>query len=233
MLKVERLTKTYAAAGGPLTVLRDVSFAVEAGATVAVVGPSGSGKTTLLGLCAGLDQPTAGTVALNGTELGPLSEDERARLRNDWVGFVFQNFQLIPTLTALENVLVPLELRGERDGTAAARALLTRVGLGDRLGHYPVQLSGGEQQRVALARAFVHRPRVLFCDEPTGNLDDETARVMTDLVFGLNRERTTTLLLVTHNLDLARRCSRLIRLRGGAVVNDESGPPAHRPNGRE
>ncbi len=223
MLKVERLTKTYATAAGPLTVLREVTFEVAAGATVAVVGPSGSGKTTLLGLCAGLDEPTAGAVALNGTALGPLSEDARARLRNDCVGFVFQNFQLIPTLTALENVLVPLELRGERDGAGAARELLTRVGLGDRLGHYPVQLSGGEQQRVALARAFVHRPRILFCDEPTGNLDDETARVMTDLVFGLNRERTTTLMLVTHNLELARRCSRLIRLRGGAVVADEMG----------
>ncbi len=223
MLKVERLTKTYATAAGPLTVLREVTFEVAAGATVAVVGPSGSGKTTLLGLCAGLDEPTAGAVALNGTALGPLSEDARARLRNDCVGFVFQNFQLIPTLTALENVLVPLELRGERDGAGAAHELLTRVGLGDRLGHYPVQLSGGEQQRVALARAFVHRPRILFCDEPTGNLDDETARVMTDLVFGLNRERTTTLMLVTHNLELARRCSRLIRLRGGAVVADEMG----------
>jgi putative ABC transport system ATP-binding protein len=227
MLKVERLTKTYATAAGPLTVLHDVSFRVEAGATVAVVGPSGSGKTTLLGLCAGLDQPTAGSVALNATDLGRLNEDERALLRNDCVGFVFQNFQLIPTLTALENVLVPLELRpvrgrGSSDGEAAARDLLARVGLGDRLGHYPVQLSGGEQQRVALARAFVNRPKILFCDEPTGNLDDDTARIMTDLVFGLNRERGTTLVLVTHNLELARRCARIIRLRGGTVVGDES-----------
>jgi len=226
MLRVERLTKTYATAAGPLTVLHDVTFDVAAGATVAVVGPSGSGKTTLLGLCAGLDQPTAGAVMLNATELGRLTEDERALVRNECVGFVFQNFQLIPTLTALENVLVPLELRaadgrGPAAGEAEARALLARVGLADRLAHYPVQLSGGEQQRVALARAFVNRPRILFCDEPTGNLDDETARLMTDLVFGLNRERGTTLVLVTHNLELARRCSRLIRLRGGAVVDDE------------
>jgi putative ABC transport system ATP-binding protein len=230
MLKVERLTKTYATAAGPLTVLREVTFGVEAGAMLAVVGPSGSGKTTLLGLCAGLDQPTAGAVTLNGTELGRLTEDERALVRNDCVGFVFQNFQLIPTLTALENVLVPLELRpstatgadGGHDGVAAARELMARVGLTDRLGHYPVQLSGGEQQRVALARAFINRPRILFCDEPTGNLDDDTARAMLDLVFGLNRERGTTLVLVTHNHELARRCSRIIRLRGGAVVSDEN-----------
>ena len=221
MLKVERLTKTYATAAGPLTVLREVAFSIEAGAMLAVVGPSGSGKTTLLGLCAGLDQPTAGTVTLNGTELGRLTEDERALVRNDCVGFVFQSFQLIPTLTALENVLVPLELRGGHDGLAEARELLARVGLGDRLGHYPVQLSGGEQQRVALARAFINRPKILFCDEPTGNLDDDNARVMLDLVFGLNRERGTTLVLVTHNHELARRCSRIIRLRGGAVVDDE------------
>ena len=232
MLRVERLTKTYATAAGPLTVLRDVTFDVAAGATVAVVGPSGSGKTTLLGLCAGLDQPTAGAVTLNARDLGRLTEDERALVRNECVGFVFQNFQLIPTLTALENVLVPLELRpadgrGAGDGEAEARALLARVGLADRLAHYPVQLSGGEQQRVALARAFVNRPKILFCDEPTGNLDDETARLMTDLVFGLNRERGTTLVLVTHNLELARRCARLIRLRGGAVVDDESFPPAN------
>jgi putative ABC transport system ATP-binding protein len=226
MLRVERLTKTYATAAGPLTVLRDVTFGVEAGSTVAVVGPSGSGKTTLLGLCAGLDAPTAGTVTLNATDLGRLTEDERALVRNDCVGFVFQNFQLIPTLTALENVLVPLELRptagrGGAAGGGEARELLARVGLADRLAHYPVQLSGGEQQRVALARAFVNRPKILFCDEPTGNLDDDTARLMTDLVFGLNRERGTTLVLVTHNPELAGRCSRRIRLRGGAVVGDE------------
>jgi putative ABC transport system ATP-binding protein len=192
---------------------------------VAVTGPSGSGKTTLLGLCAGLDRPTTGTVALDGADLGGLTEDGRALLRNACVGFVFQNFQLIPTLTALENVLVPLELRsqvqkGGGDGLAEASALLERVGLSHRLGHYPLQLSGGEQQRVSLARAFVNRPKILFCDEPTGNLDDETAQAMMDLVFGLNQERGTTLVLVTHNLDLARRCSRTIRLRGGVVVDD-------------
>jgi putative ABC transport system ATP-binding protein len=224
MLKVERLTKTYVTGAGPLTVLKDVTLDVAAGDTLAVVGPSGSGKTTLLGLCAGLDNPTTGTVTLNGTDLGPLTEDGRALLRNACVGFVFQNFQLIPTLTAMENVLVPLELRTGvsaegLDSVTEARALLERVGLGHRLGHYPLQMSGGEQQRVSLARAFVNRPKILFCDEPTGNLDDETAQAMMDLVFGLNRERGTTLVLVTHNLDLSRRCSRTIRLRGGCVVD--------------
>jgi putative ABC transport system ATP-binding protein len=228
ILQVERLTKTYATAAGPLTVLHEVSFALGAGDSCAIVGPSGSGKTTLLGLCAGLDQPSSGTVRLAGRELERLSEDERALVRNESVGFVFQNFQLIPTLTALENVLVPLELRpaggSGADGAAPlpeATALLARVGLGDRLDHYPLQLSGGEQQRVALARAFVNRPRILFCDEPTGNLDGDTAHAMVDLVFGLNRERGTTLVLVTHDLELARRTQRILRLRNGAVVSDE------------
>ena len=227
MLKVERLTKIYATAAGPLTVLKNVTLDLAAGETMAVVGPSGSGKTTLLGLCAGLDEPTAGAVTLDASDLGRLTEDERALLRNRCVGFMFQNFQLISTLTALENVLVPLELRAEAcrgagGGMAGARALLVRVGLGDRLGHYPMQLSGGEQQRVSLARAFINRPKILFCDEPTGNLDDETAGAMMDLVFGLNQERGTTLVLVTHNLDLARRCSRIIHLRGGAVVDEKT-----------
>ncbi|MBI2515804.1 MAG: ABC transporter ATP-binding protein [Opitutae bacterium] len=221
ILKVERLTKTYATAAGPLTVLHEVTFAVEAGATCAIVGPSGSGKTTLLGLCAGLDRPSGGTVQLAGREIGGLDEDGRARVRNESVGFVFQNFQLVPTLTALENVLVPLELRGETGREPEARALLERVGLGNRLDHYPVKLSGGEQQRVALARAFINRPRILFCDEPTGNLDGDTAHAMVDLIFGLNRERGTTLVLVTHDLELARRTQRIIRLRTGAVVADE------------
>ena len=221
MLKVERLTKTYPTAAGPLTVLHEVSFELAAGASLAVVGPSGSGKTTLLGLCAGLDAPTSGAVWLAGQSLGGLSEDARALTRNAHVGFVFQNFQLIPTLTALENVLVPLELRGENGCEAEGRALLERVGLGDRRDHYPVQLSGGEQQRVALARAFINRPKILFCDEPTGNLDDDTARAMVELVFGLNQEKGTTLVLVTHNLDLAKRCQRLLRLRGGRVVGEE------------
>lgn len=222
MLKVERLTKTYASTAptGALTVLREVSFELPAGASLAIVGPSGSGKTTLLGLCAGLDTPTSGLVVLAGETLGTLDEDARARVRNAHVGFVFQNFQLIPTLTALENVLVPVELRGESGREAEARELLTRVGLGERFEHYPVQLSGGEQQRVALARAFMNRPKVLFCDEPTGNLDGETAAAMTELVFGLNRERGTTLVLVTHDLELAKRCQRIIRLKGGAVLSD-------------
>jgi len=221
ILKVERLTKTYATAAGPLTVLHEVSFEIAPGGTCAIVGPSGSGKTTLLGLCAGLDRPSGGSVQLAGREIGGLDEDGRARVRNEAVGFVFQNFQLIPTLTALENVLVPLELRGESGHEADARALLERVGLGARLDHYPVKLSGGEQQRVALARAFMNRPRILFCDEPTGNLDGDTAHTMVDLIFGLNRERGTTLVLVTHDLELAGRTQRIIRLRTGAVVSDE------------
>ncbi len=221
MLKVERLTKTYATAAGALTVLKDVSFDLAAGATCAIVGPSGSGKTTLLGLCAGLDQPSSGSVQLAGKEIGHLSEDERALVRNECVGFVFQNFQLIPTLTALENVLVPLELRGNGVNESDAGELLARVGLGDRLDHYPMQLSGGEQQRVALARAFSNRPRILFCDEPTGNLDGDTAHAMVELIFGLNRERGTTLVLVTHDLELARQTQRIIRLRSGAVLSDE------------
>jgi putative ABC transport system ATP-binding protein len=221
ILKVERLAKTYATAAGPLTVLQEVSFAIEAGGTCAIVGPSGSGKTTLLGLCAGLDQPSQGSVSIEGREIGSLSEDQRALVRNECVGFVFQNFQLIPTLTALENVLVPLELRGRAVQPDEAVELLQRVGLGDRLDHYPTQLSGGEQQRVALARAFINRPRILFCDEPTGNLDGDTAHAMVDLIFGLNRERGTTLVLVTHDPELARRTQRIIRLRSGAVISDE------------
>ncbi len=223
MLKVEQLTKTYPSAGGALTVLRDVTFEIAPGATVAVVGPSGSGKTTLLGLCAGLDRPTRGTVAVAGEAIGALDEDRRALVRNAHVGFVFQNFQLIPTLTALENVLVPVELAGDSTREAEARSLLERVGLGERCDHYPVQLSGGEQQRVALARAFMNRPKILFCDEPTGNLDGETAKAMVELIFGLNRERGTTLVLVTHDLELARRCQRIIRLKSGAVLSDDAG----------
>ncbi len=220
MLKVERLTKTYPATAGALTVLRDVSFSLNAGDSLAIVGPSGSGKTTLLGLCAGLDLPTSGDVLLAGESLQGRDEDSRAQLRNTHVGFVFQNFQLIPTLTGLENVLVPLELRGESGREAEAQALLERVGLGERGDHYPVQLSGGEQQRIALARAFINKPKILFCDEPTGNLDGETAANMIELVFGLNRERGTTLVLVTHDRDLAQRCQRIIRLKNGSVVTD-------------
>ncbi len=225
MLKVQRLTKTYRTAGGPLTVLKEVSFELGAGASLAIVGPSGSGKTTLLGLCAGLDRPSGGDVVLAGQAIGALSEDARALARNAHVGFVFQNFQLVPTLTARENVLVPLELRGEGgpEAEAEGQRLLERVGLGARCDHYPVQLSGGEQQRVALARAFVNRPKILFCDEPTGNLDGDTAHAMVELIFGLNHERGTTLVLVTHDLELARRCQRVIRLKGGAVISDEVG----------
>ena len=225
ILKVQRLSKTYPTAAGPLSVLREVSFELRPGDTCAIVGPSGSGKTTLLGLCAGLDQPSTGTVDLAGREIGALSEDDRARVRNEAVGFVFQNFQLVPTLTAEENVLVPLELRGNGVVAREAAELLARVGLGDRRGHYPAQLSGGEQQRVALARAFINRPRILFCDEPTGNLDGDTAHAMVDLIFGLNRERGTTLVLVTHDLELARKTQRILRLRSGAVVSDERTTP--------
>lgn len=232
MLKVQRLTKAYAAAGGALTVLKEVSFELQAGASLAIVGPSGSGKTTLLGLCAGLDRPSSGDVVLAGKSIGALSEDARALVRNAQVGFVFQNFQLVPTLTAVENVLVPVELRGEGGPAAEAEAqrLLTRVGLGERYDHYPVQLSGGEQQRVALARAFMNRPKILFCDEPTGNLDSDTAHAMVDLIFGLNHERGTTLVLVTHDLELAKKCQRIIRLKGGAVVSDETTVPAQHAN---
>ena len=224
MLKVSRLTKTYATAAGPLTVLHEASFELGAGESIAIVGPSGSGKTTLLGLCAGLDRATGGTVELAGERLDGLDEDARARVRNASVGFVFQNFQLIPTLTALENVLVPLELRGERGCEPQGRELLARVGLSERADHYPVQLSGGEQQRVALARAFINAPKILFCDEPTGNLDGDTAASMVELIFGLNRERGTTLVMVTHNFELAGRCQRILRLRNGTVVSDNRAP---------
>lgn len=222
VLVVDHLTKRFESGSRILTVLDDVSFTVQEGETCAVVGPSGSGKTTLLGLCAGLDRPSEGRVELCGIDLNPLSEDERAAVRNQHVGFVFQTFRLIPTLTALENVMVPAELRGNRQAQARAVDLLERVGLGDRLDHYPVQLSGGERQRVSLARAFINKPRILFADEPTGNLDVETAATIEDLLFDLNRTAGTTLVLVTHNLELARQTGRVIRLRGGKVEADEA-----------
>lgn len=221
MLSCASLTKTYSSGGRPLTVLNNITLEVEPGAFLAVLGPSGSGKTTLLGLLAGLDRPTSGTVYLDGQEIGALDEDRRARLRAEKVGFVFQSFQLIPTLTALENVQVPLELRGE-DGRPRAVELLARVGLGDRRGHYPAQLSGGEQQRVALARAFSTRPRVLFADEPTGNLDSATGATIIDLMAELNQDTGTTLILVTHDLDLAARARRIIRLSGGSLIADSA-----------
>lgn len=220
VLRADGLTKTFDSGSRTLTVIDDVSFSVESGETCAIVGPSGSGKTTLLGLCAGLDEPSAGAVELCGIDLGPLSEDERAEVRNQHVGFVFQTFRLIPTLTALENVMVPAELRDLPDARDRAVDRLERVGLGDRLEHYPTQLSGGERQRVSLARAFVNEPSVLFADEPTGNLDSETAATIEDLMFDLNRTAGTTLVLVSHNLELAQRTERIIRLRGGRIEAD-------------
>jgi putative ABC transport system ATP-binding protein len=219
MLRSESLTQTYLSGGRPLTVLNDITFGLERGGFLAIVGPSGSGKTTLLGLLAGLDRPAAGRVELDGQDLGRMTEDQRARLRAEKVGFVFQSFQLIPTLTAGENVQVPLELRGE-PAEARARELLDRVGLGDRAEHYPAQLSGGEQQRVALARAFSIRPQILFADEPTGNLDAKTGATIITLMEELNRELGTTLVLVTHDHDLAARARRTIRLSDGRIVED-------------
>ncbi|TAK49575.1 MAG: ABC transporter ATP-binding protein [Saprospiraceae bacterium] len=219
MLTVQNLTKTYASGSRALTVLDSVSFNIEEGETFSIVGPSGSGKTTLLGLCAGLDRATDGSVTLNGIRLDELSEDERAAVRNQHVGFVFQNFQLLPTLTALENVMVPMELRGEKGAAGKAMELLDRVGLTGRHDHYPAQLSGGEQQRVSLARAFANKPKILFADEPTGNLDAETHDVVETLLFDLNREAGTTLVLVTHDLELAKKTGHILKLRGGKVVD--------------
>lgn len=220
VLQAENLTKVYRSAGRELVVLDHVSFSVNQGDSLAIIGPSGSGKTTLLGLCAGLDTATGGSLSLMGFKLNSMSEDDRAYLRNQYVGFVFQNFQLLPTLTALENVMVPLELRGDRHVSEPAMELLQRVGLGSRSHHYPSQLSGGEQQRVAMARAFITNPRILFADEPTGNLDEENAAHITELLFNMNKEKGTTLVLVTHNLELAQRTQRILRMRGGKLVDD-------------
>jgi putative ABC transport system ATP-binding protein len=226
MLRTESLTKEYLSGGRPLTVLKDITFEIGPGELVAVVGPSGSGKTTLLGLLAGLDRPTRGRVIADSVDLGGLTEDGLARFRATRVGFVFQSFHLIPTLTARENIMVPLELRGEEGGPRADE-LLDRVGLSGREHHYPAQLSGGEQQRVALARAFSNRPRILFADEPTGNLDAATGAKVVDILLELNRESGTTTLLVTHDHDLARKARRIIRLRDGMVVEDSApGGPA-------
>ena len=224
ILNVRNLGKTYTSGSKQLTVLDDISFDVEEGATFSIVGPSGSGKTTLLGLCAGLDDADTGTVELCGTILKTLNEDERALLRNKNIGFIFQDFQLLSTLTALENVSVPLELQGAKNAAVVAKELLQKVGLAERTHHYPSQLSGGEQQRVALARAFSNKPVLLFADEPTGNLDEETGEKVIQLLFELNKEAGTTLVIVTHDLDLAKRTQHILRLKGGKILSNETTP---------
>jgi len=222
ILKIDELEKTYTSGSKKLTVLNEISFEIEKGSIFSIVGPSGSGKTTLLGLCAGLDFPSAGKIELCGSNLQELDEDERAQLRNKEVGFIFQNFQLLPTLTAIENVIVPLELQGEKNADKVGKELLQKVGLSDRLHHYPSQLSGGEQQRVALARAFSNKPSsILFADEPTGNLDEETGEKVIQLLFELNKEAGTTLVIITHDLDLANRTQQILRLKGGKIMSNE------------
>ncbi len=221
ILKITGLEKTYTSGNKQLTVLQNISFDVEKGQTFSIVGPSGSGKTTLLGICAGLDQPNAGSVELCGQDLSTLNEDERAQLRNKEVGFIFQNFQLLPTLTALENVSVPLELQGSKNATTKSKELLEKVGLGKRMHHYPSQLSGGEQQRVALARAFANTPSILFADEPTGNLDEETGEKVIKLLFDLNKEAGTTLVIISHDLELANRTQQILRLKGGQILTNQ------------
>ena len=221
ILEVQNLVKKFKTGKKELVVLDDISFALEEKSSIAVVGPSGSGKTTLLGLCAGLDLPSSGIVSLVGIKLNALDEDDRAYVRNQNVGFVFQNFQLLSTLTAMENVMIPLELRGEKGILKKAKEVLDRVGLGDRMTHYPSQLSGGEQQRVAIARAFISSPKILFADEPTGNLDEETAKTVTDLLFKINKEEGTTLVLVTHNVQLAENTNRILQLKGGKLISDQ------------
>ncbi|MDN3686960.1 ABC transporter ATP-binding protein [Cyclobacterium jeungdonense] len=217
VLKVDNLTKTYRSGNRELTVLDEVNFEVAFGDTLSIVGPSGSGKTTLLGLCAGLDVASSGSVMLDGRALEKMNEDQRAAVRNQLVGFIFQNFQLLQTLTALENVMVPLELKKRKDAKNKAMELLEKVGLADRLTHYPNQLSGGEQQRVSIARAFANEPKILFADEPTGNLDTETGQMVENLIFKLNEEEGTTLILVTHDLELAARTHQSIHIKGGKL----------------
>ncbi|WP_194774928.1 ABC transporter ATP-binding protein [Pararhodonellum marinum] len=220
ILSVQDVSKTYQSGNRKLTVLDQVTFDIQAGESIAIVGPSGSGKTTLLGLCAGLDTSSQGSISLNGQQMENLSEDQRAALRSQHVGFIFQNFQLLPTLTALENVMVPLELKRRKDASKKALELLEKVGLKDRATHYPSQLSGGEQQRVSIARAFANEPLVLFADEPTGNLDTETGEMIEDLIFNLNKEQGTTLILVTHDRELARRTDRIIQIKGGKIQEE-------------
>ncbi len=219
ILHVDQLSKEYQSGNKTVQVLDGINFEVQEGKSMAIVGPSGSGKTTLLGLCAGLDSVSSGSIRLNDVLLSKLSEDELALIRNRHVGFVFQNFQLIPTLTALENVMVPLELRGISGAKEISEELLDRVGLKDRVDHYPTQLSGGEQQRVAIARAFSNDPKILFADEPTGNLDEETGTAVEELLFEINKEKGTTLIIVTHNIDLANRTDQIIRLKGGKIAS--------------
>ncbi|MFT6998513.1 MAG: putative ABC transport system ATP-binding protein [Cryomorphaceae bacterium] len=220
ILRIRELTKNYKSGSRYLTVLNQVSLDVARGSTCAIVGPSGSGKTTLLGLAAGLDVPSSGSVTLNGIVLDQLSEDEKAQVRSAHVGFIFQSFNLLPTLTALENVMIPLELKGEKKARRKAKELLEKVELADRAGHYPAQLSGGEQQRVSVARAFANEPSILFADEPTGNLDGETGATIEELIFRLNTDAGTTLILVTHDLDLAKRAGRVIRMKNGKLFSD-------------
>jgi putative ABC transport system ATP-binding protein len=222
ILNIQNLEKTYSSGSKKLTVLHDISFNIEEGSTFSIVGPSGSGKTTLLGLCAGLDHSDSGTIELCGVQLNSLSEDQRALLRNKNVGFVFQDFQLLPTLTALENVAVPLELQGDKNAAKIGMELLEKVGLADRYHHYPSQLSGGEQQRVAVARAFSNKPSILFADEPTGNLDAETGEKVVELLFNLNKELGTTLVIVTHDIELAQKTQHILRLKGGKIVENKT-----------
>ncbi|MEM6736395.1 MAG: ABC transporter ATP-binding protein [Bacteroidota bacterium] len=223
ILEVSSVSKSFKNGTRIVQVLENINLSVPSGSRVAIVGSSGSGKTTLLGLCAGLDRPTSGSIMLNNIKLDRLSEDEMAQVRNKDVGFIFQNFQLIPTLTALENVMIPLELQGKKGARPVAKGLLERVGLGDRTSHYPSQLSGGEQQRVAIARAFSNEPKILFADEPTGNLDEETGQSVENLLFEINREKGTTLILVTHDLELAEKTDQVIQLKGGKIIEIKEG----------
>ncbi len=223
MLQVHQLNKTYKSGDNELNVLKDITFHVKAGESLAIMGPSGSGKTTLLGLCAGLDQATSGDIMIDGQSLTSMSEDERAALRKQYVGFIFQNFQLLPTLTALENVMVPLELKKSPDAKNKALSLLDKVGLSGRTHHFPSQLSGGEQQRVAIARAFANAPKILFADEPTGNLDADTGDNIEDLIFQMNKDQNTTLILVTHDPNLAKRTERTLHIKGGQITEANHG----------
>ena len=224
ILSVEQVSKVYQSGNRKLTVLDHVNFQVDAGESISIVGPSGSGKTTLLGLCAGLDQASTGSISLNGNQMEKLSEDQRAAVRNQDVGFIFQNFQLLPTLTALENVMVPLELKRKKDAKQKALQLLEQVGLKDRITHYPSQLSGGEQQRVSIARAFANEPKILFADEPTGNLDADTGEKVIQLLFDLNKENGTTLVIITHDMELANRTQNILKLKGGKIVKHQATP---------